>query len=439
MAKQFLVSLAVASILLMAVGCADNNPISVANDPISGGDGGISIVALAKTAAVGDTSTDTVGVGVTVMFSAEIARLSLRDSIISSTWDFGDGYTKTCTEDSSICSVEHQYNTVGPYEVNLYVVLKGESTRNPWRRVYVVNTSLLPSVTAAHDSMFMYSSSEAIGTTGHWDVTFVVGVNSITAAAVRANVAVLRPFREGGRDNEWSVQTAMVSKTTDGKFYICKILDLTPGREYRLRLGLDVNNPSNTILSSSEFIRNRFYSTAYDVFEFSLKYNGQAVPKTTDYGVTAAHDSMFMYSSSEAIGTTGHWDVTFVVGVNSITAAAVRANVAVLRPFREGGRDNEWSVQTAMVSKTTDGKFYICKILDLTPGREYRLRLGLDVNNPSNTILSSSEFIRNRFYSTAYDVFEFSLKYNGQAVPKTTDYGTIVTPIDTSTVIPVDR
>ncbi len=163
-------------------------------------------------------------------------------------------------------------------------MLKGAAVRNPWKRVYVVNTSLLPSVTAQHDSILMYDTSEAIGTTGHWDVTFLIGVNSLSAAAARANVAVLRPFRNGGRDNEWSQNIAITSKTADNKFYICKILDLTPGREYRFRLGLDVNNVSNTILSSTEFVRNRFYSVAYDVFEFSLKHNGQAVPKTTDYG-----------------------------------------------------------------------------------------------------------------------------------------------------------
>ncbi len=272
-----------ASILMMAVGCAENNPLAV-REVGSGDDGGISIVALAKTTAVGDTSTDSIGRGTTAMCSAEIARKSLADSILSSRWDFGDGSSYNCSNDSGICSVEHQYNTLGVYTISLVVVLKGNKILTPWRRIVVVETSNLTPVTSNQDSMLMYGSSSQIGNTGHWDVNFLVGVNSISAAAVRANISVLRLFREGGRDNEWSQKIAIVSKTSDGKFYLFTIQDLVPGRDYRFRFGMDINDPSNTILNSTEFIRNKFYSVEYDVFEFSLNYNGQAVPKTKDYG-----------------------------------------------------------------------------------------------------------------------------------------------------------
>lgn len=278
MARQFFVSLVVASILM--VGCAENNPVSI-NDENSGGDGGFTITALAKTSATVTDTTDSIPKMSTVVFVATASSAALLDSVEIAKWYFGDGSSSICSEDSMICSASHRYITKGTFTVELLVTLKGGTTRNAWKKVFVVDDSVVVNVvndSLRQDSLFKVLASAKVGHDSA-SVTLGIGVNALVYWATKAGVTV-SPYYEGPIWN--GNKAAITRKTADGKFWIIDLIQ-PAGQVYTIRGGINLGN--NRYLRWEEIKGNRFADSATQIFKYSIKYNAQVVPGAiTDFG-----------------------------------------------------------------------------------------------------------------------------------------------------------
>jgi hypothetical protein len=283
---------------ILIAACAGSNVFPTA---VSSGGDDFATIHLAKVTATGaQVETDTIPLSANVIFSATVVRASLLDSMIMPAhWSFGEGSPWNCSQAGAICSTIHKYSATGTYTCSLTVVLTGNIVRTVWKKVFVVPDNQVPSVVAAQESLFVFLGSTNAGSYNRWNLRFGVGVNSLAATALNAGVAVY-PYYEGGSDSLWGVvprATALTQKTADGKYWIVALNNVKDSTYNTIRIGIDLT--TGRFLWQKEIINNPFDDPLQEIFGYSLKVDGTAVPKTTNYGtrgvlpVDTTHNSLF--------------------------------------------------------------------------------------------------------------------------------------------------
>ncbi len=271
----FSLALVIVGLALFIFSCAENNVVGVGD----GSDNPFYVVA----STAEEDSVDTILINTTVFFVVKTKKnyANFVDSILTVTWKYKDGTVKdenTC--DRGLCQGEYKYKKMGKQSAQIIVCMKSGTVYT--EDVYIFVKEPLVFTEGDKDSLFKWIKSDSVsGVANTYKVRIGFG-DAVMSKIARLKGVSLSIGRKGPTGDDWTGSIIPVTtKTSDDKFYYCDIV-LPAGKTYDLKIWC--NSSSDVFLTKDEMSGNKFFDQNKEIFSFSLKYNGQVVPKTTDYG-----------------------------------------------------------------------------------------------------------------------------------------------------------